>query len=47
MATLFPSARPRLLSVPIGLSGILLTGLVAAVIVRALQTTAHGARTRR
>ena len=40
-------AISRLLSAVIGLAGILLTGLVAAVIVQALQETARDSRTRR
>jgi hypothetical protein len=40
-------AISRILSAVIGLAGILLTGLVAAVIVQALQETARDARTRR
>lgn len=40
-------AISRVLAAVIGLSGILLTGLVAAVIVQALQETARDARTRR
>lgn len=40
-------AASRLLAVVIGFSGILMTGLVAALIVQALQETARDARTRR
>ncbi len=40
-------ALSRVLAAVIGLAGILLTGLVAAVIVQALQETARDARTRR
>jgi hypothetical protein len=40
-------ALSRLLAAMIGLAGILLTGVVAAVIVQALQETARDARTRR
>ena len=40
-------AMSRLLAVVIGFAGIVLTGLVAAVIVQALRETARDARTRR
>jgi hypothetical protein len=40
-------AISRLLAAVIGLAGILLTGLVAAVIVQALQETARDSRARR
>ena len=40
-------ALSRLLAAVIGLSGILLTGLVAAVVVEALRETARDARMRR
>ena len=40
-------AISRVLAAVIGLAGILLTGLVAAVIVQALQETAHDSRARR